>query len=323
MILELSPLMLKNKPHSSFRSSSTSILLVIFLLVTIVLPISESFENPPQSRAGRPTLLHYQTNGDTTNNNNNSGGIMKAWHCHGRNQRDLVDRLRQANIVQTPAVQKVMELVDRANYTPKNPYMDAPQTIGLGQTISAPHMHAHVLEEIYPYLVGKENIKLLDVGCGSGYLTAAFGRWMKPLKQDEDAILGKTALGGKVFGIDIRRDLVELTCRNIRTADADLFESGVLNIVVGDGWEGLRSEAPFDAIHVGAAAESMPHALVAQLKVGGVMIVPVGMQSEVQTLYKIERTSLNDPVSFDPKDYRITSLLAVRYVPLIKPHDSY
>ena len=81
---------------------------------------------------------------------------MKAWNCHGRNQRDLVDRLIQANIVKADSVRDVLYKVDRQNYAPPSdnasPYLDTPQPIGLGQTISAPHMHAHVLEEIYPYL---------------------------------------------------------------------------------------------------------------------------------------------------------------------------
>ena len=302
---------------------------VILILLTIFSPIAESFVNLSLSRVARPnSLLQYQsTDGDTNKNTTgsyyNGGGEMKAWTCHGRNQQDLVDRLRQATLVRTPAVQKVMEWVDRANYTPHNPYMDAPQVIGLGQTISAPHMHARVLEELYPYLVGRDNLKLLDVGCGSGYLTAALGRWIQPppwCEDHHDLFVGttKVASSGKVFGMDVKRDLVELTSQNIRRADGDLFHSGVLTIDVGDGWKGLPLEAPFDAIHVGAAADGMPHALVAQLKVGGVMIIPIGREGQVQTLYKIERTAMKDPIGFDPSDYRIASLLAVRYVPLVK-----
>ena len=246
---------------------------------------------------------------------------MKAWTCHGRNQRDLVDRMMQAGIVQTPAVQKVLELVDRGNYSPKNPYMDAPQGIGLGQTISAPHMHAHVLEEIYPYLVGKEDWKILDVGAGSGYLTAAMGRWIQtPPSYTGGPILG-SSVTGNVHGIDVHRGLIELSTQNMSKEDGDLIESGAVKLQVGDGWKGLPSEAPFDAIHVGAAADGMPFELVTQLKVGGVMIIPIGAQSQIQNLYKIERVSSKDPVGFDQNDYRISTLLGVRYVPLVRPRD--
>ena len=333
-MVPFSPLVLtRNSELISGRSSSqiccgTASFVILFLAICV--PISESlmlrYLLPYQ--VTRPTLLlQYQgTNEDTNNNSSyNNGGEMKAWNCHGTNQKDLVDRLCQATIVRTPAVRKVMELVDRANYIPNNPYMDAPQMIGLGQTISAPHMHAHVLEELYPYLVGKHhNLKLLDVGCGSGYLTATLGRWIQPPpwdKEDHELLGTNVVVSGKVFGIDVRRDLVELTRRNIQKADADLLYSGVLTIDVGDGWKGLPSEAPFDAIHVGAAADGLPHTLVAQLKLGGVMIIPVGMEGQIQTLCKIERIALNDPLGFDPNDYRIANLLAVRYVPLVKPTD--
>jgi protein-L-isoaspartate(D-aspartate) O-methyltransferase len=242
-----------------------------------------------------------------------------------------VDKLRQAGIVKTRAVQKVMEQVDRANYVQSNPYMDAPQAIGLGQTISAPHMHAHVLEEMYPSLQAKGAVKLLDVGCGSGYLTAALGRWVHSSDQcpsdddDHDGggtsnnILGVTS--GKVFGIDVHQHLVDLTQQNMQRQDGDLLRDGVVTVELRDGWKGLPEEAPFDAIHVGAAADSLPTQLVNQLKVGGVMIIPIGHQTDTQILYKIHRVKTTDGSGggeqFHPEDFEMTTLLGVRYVPLV------
>lgn len=250
---------------------------------------------------------------------------MRAWTCHGRNQRDLVDRLCQAGIVKTPKVKQVLEAVDRANYVPKNPYMDAPQAIGLGQTISAPHMHAHVMEEMYPYVVGKTKIKMLDVGCGSGYLTAAMGRWLQSMPAGENnneecdpPILG-VRVTGKVLGIDVHQHLIDMTTENVKKCDGDLFDSGLLKVELRDGWKGWIEEAPFDAIHVGAAADSMPYELARQLKVGGVMIIPIGPQSDVQNLYKVERVKESSNDTFEKEDYQITALLGVRYVPLVRP----
>jgi protein-L-isoaspartate(D-aspartate) O-methyltransferase len=266
---------------------------------------------------------------------------MRAWTCHGRNQRDLVDKLIQAGIVKTPAVQQVLEQVDRGNYMRTNSYMDAPQGIGAGQTISAPHMHAHVLEEIYPALEGKEAVKLLDVGCGSGYLTAALGRWVSSKNSqdivdscgamvetdnpDNEKVNSNNILGvrsGKVFGIDVFPQLVDLTLQNIQRQDGDLLRNDIVTVSVRDGWKGLPEEAPFDAIHVGAAADSLPHQLVQQLKVNGVMIIPIGLQSEAQTLYKIQRighTRSTDEAdgAFHPEDFEMTKILGVRYVPLV------
>lgn len=262
-------------------------------------------------------------------NVSSSSGTMRAWTCHGRNQRDLVDKLQQAGIVKTPAVAKVMEQVDRANFITRNPYMDAPQSIGSGQTISAPHMHAHVLEEIYPALEGKEHVKMLDVGCGSGYLTAALGRWVASKEQwqsDSNNVNDRRAnnilrvRSGKVFGIDVYQDLVDLTKENIRKQDGDLLQRNVVEVMLRDGWKGLEEEAPFDAIHVGAAADSLPLQLVNQLKVNGVLIIPIGHQTEAQTLYKIQRIRKSSSAggdAFHPEDFQMSTLLGVRYVPLV------
>jgi protein-L-isoaspartate(D-aspartate) O-methyltransferase len=329
----------------------------------------------PLLAATLPCAFAYNSNNSINNNSNN----MRAWTCHGTNQRDLVDRLRQANIVQSHVVRLVMEQVDRANYVPTDAYADAPQTIGLGQTISAPHMHAYVLEEMYPHLIKNNdsqhppNVKILDVGCGSGYLTAALGRWLQAKPQttttsttttnshqdDTEATCdnnnnnggGGSILfpnnndhdappSGKVFGIDVHPPLVEMTRQNMQKGDADLLDSGLVTLALKDGWRGWPEHAPFDAIHVGAAAERLPQDLAVQLKVGGCLIIPIGPNGGDQKLYKIERVSNtnntnnnnndddndngddannnNNNNKYLPEDYRISVLLGVRYVPLVQ-----
>lgn len=171
-------------------------------------------------------------------------------------------------------------------------------------------MHAHVLEEILPTLQRQpEPLKILDVGCGSGYLTACFGRLFHPV-----SLLNKT---GKVWGMDIYPNLVELSKHNVQQHDSDLFVSGTVQLAVGNGWMGLPDQAPFDAIHVGAAADAFPRVLAQQLKVGGVLIVPIGPQGGVQHLIKVDRVACSD-TNFQESDYQITELLGVRYVPLIR-----
>eukprot|EP00527_Entomoneis_sp_CCMP2396_P005565 CAMPEP_0198145516 /NCGR_PEP_ID=MMETSP1443-20131203/24063_1 /TAXON_ID=186043 /ORGANISM="Entomoneis sp., Strain CCMP2396" /LENGTH=256 /DNA_ID=CAMNT_0043809197 /DNA_START=221 /DNA_END=991 /DNA_ORIENTATION=+ len=253
---------------------------------------------------------------------------MKAWHCHGRSQKDLVDRLRQAKIVKSPAVQRVMELVDRKYYVGEhldqstNPYMDSPMGIGKSQTISAPHMHAHVLEEILPVIcrnAGTEErpAKLLDVGCGSGYLTACLGRWFHVGSRDDEAS-NILPFQGKVFGMDIHPELVEFTRLNIQKNDCDLLESNTIKLKHGNGWLGWPEEAPFDAIHVGAAAATFPMQLALQLVLHGILVVPVGHQGGNQILLKVERVAQSSVDRFSWEDYHVTQLLGVRYVPLVQ-----
>lgn len=270
---------------------------------------------------------------------------LKAWTCHGRSQRDMVEKLTMAGIVKSTPIKEALSRVDRANYVlnPANAYMDAPQPIGYSQTISAPHMHSHALEEMLPSLTKisrklqqtqmttttmtnkKEDdsknvgfndgaeLRILDVGCGSGYLSAALGRLVDRGSKGPVHPLVK----GRVWGIDVVPELITLSRNNIMKADADLIKSGTVTIALGDGWDGLPSEGPFHAIHVGAAAETFPTRLMMQLyPEGGVMVIPVGLENGIQSLYKIERLRDND--QFDKKDFSFKQLLGVRYVPLVQ-----
>ena len=119
---------------------------------------------------------------------------------------------------------------------------------------------------------------------------------------------------GLVYGIDVYPHLVNQTRHNMEKADKDLLEDSIVTLKVSDGWKGLPEAAPFDAIHVGAAAAEFPRPLLEQLTVGGVLIIPVGPENGAQNLYRAER--LNDGHSRD--DFKITELLGVRYVPLVQ-----
>eukprot|EP00592_Proboscia_alata_P013598 CAMPEP_0194386784 /NCGR_PEP_ID=MMETSP0174-20130528/88450_1 /TAXON_ID=216777 /ORGANISM="Proboscia alata, Strain PI-D3" /LENGTH=250 /DNA_ID=CAMNT_0039176329 /DNA_START=123 /DNA_END=875 /DNA_ORIENTATION=+ len=244
---------------------------------------------------------------------------MRAWTCHGRTQREMVDKLQQAGIIKSQSIRDCMASVDRANYVvkpPNGPYNDSPQGIGYGATISAPHMHAHALEEIVTYLQAsakKSELSVLDVGCGSGYLTACLGRLLNG--GDCESNRQQQTLRGKVYGIEYMKELVDFSIENTKIADIDLLSQGVVTYQVGDGWKGLPEKAPFTAIHVGAAADSFPQELMMQLDVGGVMVIPVGPDGGVQNLYKVERLRNGD--QFQKEDFTFDNLLGVRYVPLV------
>ena len=86
------------------------------------------------------------------------------WRSHGKDNNDLISQLKRNKIIKSPRVEEAMKKVDRGNYCSFSPYMDSPQAIGYGVTISAPHMHAHALEMLKDHLY--EGAKALDVGSG-------------------------------------------------------------------------------------------------------------------------------------------------------------
>ena len=122
-------------------------------------------------------------------------------------------------------------------------------------------MHASACESILPFL--KPGAKVLDIGSGSGYLTHVLAELLKP--------------GGRVVGVDHIQGLVDLANKNMGKGEAgrSFLESGTARFVKADGRLGFPPEAPFDAIHVGAAAAEHHAALVDQLKRPG-RYVPTG-----------------------------------------------
>ena len=178
------------------------------------------------------------------------------YRTRGSTNAELIKGLQQHGILHSGRVRDVLLSIDRANYCPDNPYVDTPQRIGWEQTISAPHMHVMCLEQLESHL--KPGAKVLDVGSGSGILCTAFG-----------LMVGDQ---GKVVGIDIYPGLVKKSIENVKKDHPELLERGIVEIKEGDGWKGDPQNAPYDVIHVGAGADSLPEELVKQLKKGGRMV---------------------------------------------------
>merc|ERR1712051_522478 len=150
-----------------------------------------------------------------------------AWRSHGSTNEELVTKLRANGVISSDKVEQVMKSIDRGDFCKSNPYNDAPQGIGYGVTISAPHMHAYALEHLKDQLIE-----------------------------------GNRA---SVLGIDHMKELVDWSVSNVKKNHEDLLKSGQIKLVVGDGRQGHAQNGPYHAIHVGAAAPSLPQALVDQL----------------------------------------------------------
>lgn len=162
-------------------------------------------------------------------------------------------------------------------------YDDCPLSIGHGQTISQPFIVALMTEA----LAVKASDKVLDIGTGSGY---------------QLAILAK--LAQQVYGIELVPELCALAISNLKKAKITNVE-----VINGDGTEGLKAHAPFDRILVAAAAKEVPPKLLQQLKIGGIMVIPQSLSTYDQMLLRITKT--------DQHSLQITKLLPVRFVPLI------
>lgn len=224
-----------------------------------------------------------------------------AYMGPSRSNDGLIDHLIRAGIVSDQRVEIAMRALDRADYCRPDAglqaYADNPLPIGHAATISAPHMHAHALIQLKERLIDGANA--LDVGVGSGYLSAAMAH-----------MVGER---GTVHGIDYLPELVDMARTNIAKHSAGLLSPSPsggrarVSLAVTDGWKGVPGHS-FDAIHVGAAAATVPQALVEQLKPGGRMIIPVG--TDEQALMAIDKD--------EDGAVHQRRLMLVRYVPLVK-----
>lgn len=201
-------------------------------------------------------------------------------------QMQFLFALRQRGVMDK-ATLNAMERVDRGAFVKgvfaERAYEDMPLPIACGQTISQPSVVGLMTQALNV----QPRDKVLEVGTGSGYQAAVLSQ-----------------LARRVYTVDRHKRLV-------REAQEAFDRLGLTNITAfpADGSRGLPDQAPFDRILVTAAAEDPPGPLLAQLKTGGIMILPVGQSDAVQHLIKVTRTE----TGFDYDELR-----PVRFVPLVE-----
>ncbi len=161
-------------------------------------------------------------------------------------------------------------------------YQDKAFPIAANQTISQPYTVAFQSE----LLKIKKNSKVLEIGTGSGYQTAVL-----------------LEMGAKVYSIERQQELFKKTKlflgkQNYRPK----------KLIFGDGYKGLDDEAPFDGIIVTAGAPFVPKPLLSQLKIGGRLVIPVGDETQIMTLY----------IRKGAKEFEKKELGDFRFVPMLK-----
>ena len=193
-------------------------------------------------------------------------------------------KLRQFG-VSNSEILKSIETIDRSYFVSKSflgrSFEDIPLPIECGQTISQPSLVAFMTQQLeIPY-----RGKVLEIGTGSGYQTAILAR-----------------LSSRVYSIERYKKLVDIA--KVRLANLNI--SNVI-ILLQDGFFGYSPQAPFDRIIITAAVEEIPRLVITQLKIGGIMIVPVGLSNQKQSLLKVVKTE---------KGLDIKELMSVRFVPM-------
>jgi len=198
----------------------------------------------------------------------------------------MVETQLRAREIRSESVLNAMARVPRHLFVPADvqahAYDDRPLPIGHGQTISQPYIVAYMTE----MLQLEPGHKLLEIGTGSGYQAAVLAEIAKHVHS------------------------IELVPGLAREARAALAKAGYANVTVrtGDGYRGWPELAPFDRIIVTAAPPDIPQALVDQLAIGGVMVVPVGTSE--QEIVIISKTAAG---------VTRKRTIPVRFVPMVAP----
>ncbi|WP_413735121.1 protein-L-isoaspartate(D-aspartate) O-methyltransferase [Sodalis sp. RH21] len=201
-----------------------------------------------------------------------------------RRTQALLDQLRQQGI-QDERLLQAIESVPRERFIDEafehKAYDNTALPIGSGQTISQPYIVARMTE----LLRLKPTSRVLEIGTGSGYQTAILAHLVQHVCSVERI---------KKLQWQAKRRLKQLDLHNVSTRH-------------GDGWLGWPSRGPFDAIIVTAAPPEIPSALMAQLDEGGIMVLPVG--EDTQDLTTVRRQG---------GEFMVETVEAVRFVPLIR-----
>lgn len=195
-----------------------------------------------------------------------------------KDKNRLIRMYKDRGLVKDEIAFKAFSEVPRELFIPEkyssSAYLDHPLPLmNTGQTISAPHMTIMILE----YLELKANMKVLEIGAGSGYQASLIAA----------AISSNSHTTGHVFSIEIVPELVNFAKDNIKMANYD----HIVTVLEGDGTQGYQEESPYDRIILTAAGPKLPPPLIDQLKIGGLLVMPLGKPRSYQVMTKFRKLS--------------------------------
>ncbi len=210
---------------------------------------------------------------------------MTDTYRHKGLRRQLALLLKEKGI-KSSEVLKAIEKVPRHQFLDnafvERAYEDIAFPIGEGQTISRPHTVAFQTE----LLQLKKGEKVLEIGTGSGYQTSIL-----------------LEMGVKVYSIERQKTLFDKT----KALISSLGYGQNVKLFYGDGYKGLPSFAPFNKIIVTAGAPEIPKALLSQLKVGGIIIIPIG--DKIQIMNELHKTSETKFEMIEHGEFKFVPLL--------------
>ncbi|MFK7782735.1 protein-L-isoaspartate(D-aspartate) O-methyltransferase [Psychroserpens sp.] len=210
---------------------------------------------------------------------------MKDTFKHQGLRQQLVETLKAKGIkdeVVLNAIGKIPRHLFMDSSFLDHAYQDKAFPIGADQTISQPYTVAFQSELLN---ISKDD-KVLEIGTGSGYQTAVL-----------------CLLGAKVYSIERQHELYKKTCKFLPK-----LGYRAKKLIFGDGYIGLKDEAPFDSIIVTAGAPFVPKPLLSQLKIGGRLVIPVGDAVQIMTLF----------IRKGPKEFEQHEFGEFRFVPLLE-----
>ena len=216
-----------------------------------------------------------------------------------KDKNRLIRMYKDRGLVKDEIAFKAFSEVPRELFIPEkhssSAYLDHPLPLmNTGQTISAPHMTIMILE----YLELRNNLKVLEIGAGSGYQASLIAA----------AISSNSHTTGHVFSIEIVPELVNFAKNNIKMANYD----HIVTVLEGDGTQGYEEESPYDRIILTAAGPKLPPPLIDQLKIGGILVMPLGKPRSYQVMTRFKKVSESE-ISKE-------ELSSVAFVPLRGEH---